>query len=290
MRIISSFLFFLLIAMSAIAYFSFYTVHQTQRAMVLQLGAVKKQVDEPGLYFKIPFVQNIVYFDKRLLEVDTDKREIFLKGKKRISVDAFTRYRITNPLKFYQTIGGQALFRSRLSDIVNSSLRQVLSKHSLDDVVRDKRRELMQRVTNIVNSQALEFGAEVSDVRLKRADLPKEVSDNIFKRMRTERNQEAASFRAQGEEKSRTIRAQADRSVVELKAVATQKSEILRGEGDAERNKVFANAFKRDPQFFSFYRAMQAYETGLSAGDTRLVISPKSDFFKYFNSSSGRNE
>lgn len=287
MRAFYSFLVVLGIASAIFAYFSLFTVHQTERAMVLQLGAVKKEISEPGLHFKLPFIQNVVFFDKKLLEVEVPSREILIAGKKRIIIDAFARYKITEPLKFYQNIGSRPLFDSRLFDFVNASLRRVFSGASLDDVVKDKRLELMQRVTEIVHKQAIPFGVEVMDVRLKRADLPNQLRENVYTRMMRERQQEAASYRAEGEEIARTIRAQADREVVEVKANATKKSEIIRGQGDAIRNKVFAEAFQQDPKFFSFYRSMQAYEKGLASGDTRLVISPNSEFFRYFQNSNG---
>lgn len=287
MRGLLSFLLVLMIGIAVLGYFSLFTVHQTERAMVLQLGAVKKVISEAGLHFKLPFVQNVVRFDKRLLEVDVPSREILIAGKKRIIIDAFARYQITEPLKFYQNIGTRLQFDSRLSNYVNASVRQVFSSASLDDVVRDKRQPLMDEVTKIVRSQTGQFGVSVVDVRLKRADLPNQIKNNVYTRMQRERQQEAASYRAEGEEIARTIRAQADRQVVEIKANATKKSEIIRGEGDATRNKVFAEAFSLDPKFFGFYRSIQAYEKGLKAGDTRLIISPNSDFFKYFKKPSG---
>jgi membrane protease subunit HflC len=289
MRGFFSFLVVALVGAAIIGYFSLFTVHQTERAMVLQLGAVKKVIAQPGLHFKIPFIQNVVFFDKRLLEVDLPSREILIAGKKRIIVDAFARYTIDQPLKFYQNIGTRLQFDSRLANFVNASLREVFSSASLDDVVRDKRQELTNKVTGIVRNQAKAFGVNVVDVRLKRADLPNQLKDNVYTRMQRERQQEAASHRAEGEEIARTIRAQADRQVIEVEADATKKSEIIRGEGDAERNRVFADAFNRDPKFFEFYRSLKAYEKGLASGDTRLVISPNSEFFKYFNQSQEGN-
>lgn len=287
MRAFLSFLVVLGIAAAVLAYFSLFTVHQTERAMVLQLGSVEKEISEPGLHFKIPFVQNVVYFDKKLLEVDVPSREILIAGKKRIIIDAFARYKITEPLKFYQNIGSRLQFDSRLFDFVNASFREVLSGASLDDIVKDKRKELMSEVTKIVKDKVQPFGVDVVDVRLKRADLPQQLEQNVYTRMKRERQQEAATYRAEGEEESIKIRAEADRTVIELKAEATKKSEIIRGEGDAERNSVFAEAFNRDPKFFAFYRSMQAYEKGLASGDTRLVITPKSEFFRFFNKPSG---
>ncbi len=287
MRAFLSFLVVLGIAAGVLAYFSLFTVHQTERAMVLQLGSVQKEISEPGLHFKIPFVQNVVYFDKKLLEVDVPSREILIAGKKRIIIDAFARYKITEPLKFYQNIGSRLQFDSRLFDFVNASFREVLSGASLDDIVKDKRKDLMAEVTKIVKDKVQPFGVDVVDVRLKRADLPQQLEQNVYTRMKRERQQEAATYRAEGEEESIKIRAEADRTVIELKAQATKKSEIIRGEGDAERNSVFAEAFNRDPKFFAFYRSMQAYEKGLASGDTRLVITPKSEFFRFFNKPSG---
>ncbi len=287
MRAFLSFLVVLGIAAAVLAYFSLFTVHQTERAMVLQLGSVEKEISEPGLHFKIPFVQNVVYFDKKLLEVDVPSREILIAGKKRIIIDAFARYKITEPLKFYQNIGSRLQFDSRLFDFVNASFREVLSGASLDDIVKDKRKELMSEVTKIVKDKVQPFGVDVVDVRLKRADLPQQLEQNVYTRMKRERQQEAATYRAEGEEESIKIRAEADRTVIELKAESTKKSEIIRGEGDAERNSVFAEAFNRDPKFFAFYRSMQAYEKGLASGDTRLVITPKSEFFRFFNKPSG---
>lgn len=289
MRGFFSFILVALIGAAIIGYFSLFTVHQTERAMVLQLGAVKKVISEPGLHFKIPFIQNVVVFDKRLLEVDLPSREILIAGKKRIIVDAFARYTIQEPLKFYQNIGTRLQFDSRLANFVNASLREVFSSASLDDVVRDKRQELTSKVTGIVRNQAAAFGVNVVDVRLKRADLPNQLRDNVYTRMQRERQQEAASHRAEGEEIARTLRAQADRQVIEVEADATKKSEIIRGEGDAERNSVFADAFSRDAEFFEFYRSLKAYEKGLASGDTRLVISPNSEFFKYFKKSESPN-
>ncbi|GJM03941.1 MAG: protein HflC [Rhodomicrobium sp.] len=289
MRGFFSFILVALIGAAILGYFSLFTVHQTERAMVLQLGAVKKVISEPGLHFKIPFIQNVVVFDKRLLEVDLPSREILIAGKKRIIVDAFARYTIQEPLKFYQNIGTRLQFDSRLANFVNASLREVFSSASLDDVVRDKRQELTSKVTGIVRNQAAAFGVNVVDVRLKRADLPNQLRDNVYTRMQRERQQEAASHRAEGEEIARTLRAQADRQVIEVEADATKKSEIIRGEGDAERNSVFADAFSRDAEFFEFYRSLKAYEKGLASGDTRLVISPNSEFFKYFKKSESPN-
>ena len=288
MRIFTTTLLILIGIALVVAYFTLFMVHQTQQAMVLEFGAPKKVITQPGLKWKIPFVQNVVFFDKRLLDLDSPSQQVLVLGKKRLVVDAFARYKIIDPLRFFQTIRNLNVARDRLSSIVNASLRRVLAKSSLDDVVRDKRLALMSQITDLVNKEAKDFGMEVVDVRIKRADLPEKISNDVFKRMRAERAQEAAQYRAEGEERARRLRAGADRKVVEIKAEATQKSEILRGEGDAERNRIYAEAFNQDPDFFSFYRSMQAYEEGLKAGDTRMLLSPDSEFFRYFNNPTGK--
>ncbi len=268
---------------------SYYTVHQTQQALVLQFGRVIGAVSEPGLHFKIPFVQNVEYFDRRILDLDSPAQEVIASDRKRLVVDAYSRYRIVNPLLFYQTIRTEAVARSRLSTVLNASLRRVLGESTFQAVVRDEREALMGRITDIMNVEAAKFGLLIVDTRIKRADLPEANSLAVYRRMQTERQREAADFRAQGEEQSRRVRANANREVTIIKAEATRDGEKLRGEGDAERNRIFADAFTRDPDFFAFYRAMQAYENGLNSGDTRLVLSPDSEFFRYFNDPLGKD-
>ena len=269
------------------AYLSLFTVQQTQQALVLQFGKPQRLITDPGLKFKIPFVQNVEYFDKRLLDLDSSPQEVIASDQKRLVVDAFARWRITDPLLFYQAAGSEAVARARLGPFLEASLRRVLGSSSFATVVRDKRHELMRTITSQVNHEAKSLGVTVLDVRIKRADLPEANSQAIYRRMQTERQREAAEIRAQGEEASRRIRANADRQVTVLKAEATGESERLRGTGDAERNRVFAEVFTRDPDFFAFYRSMQAYEAALQAGDTRLLLSPDSEFFQYFNSATG---
>jgi membrane protease subunit HflC len=268
------------------AYFALFIVHQNEQAIVLEFGKPVKIIADPGLYWKVPIVQTVDYFDKRILDLDTASQEVTASDQKRIIVDAFARYRITDPLLFYQTVRDERMVRSRLGPIVESSLRRVLGGSTFQDVVRDNRESLMKRIAQQVNEEGKEFGLEVVDVRIKRADLPEQNSKNIFDRMRAERQREAAEFRAEGAGAANRIRANADREVTVIKADATREGERMRGDGDAERNRIFADAFTRDPDFFAFYRSMQAYETGIKA-DTRMLLAPDSEFFKYFNSPGG---
>ncbi|HUU67237.1 MAG TPA: SPFH domain-containing protein [Methyloceanibacter sp.] len=278
----------LLLGVAAVsAYLTLFTVYQTQQALVLEFGKPKRLVTTPGLNYKIPFIQNVSFFDKRLLDLDSAPQEVIASDQKRLVVDAFARWRITDPLLFYQAVGDERVARSRLGFFLEASLRRVLGAASFEAVVRDERHALMQRITDQVNAQAKALGITVVDVRIKRADLPEANSLAIYRRMQTERQREAAEIRAEGEEASRRIRGTADRQVTVLKANATGESERLRGAGDAEKNAVFAEAFGQDPDFFAFYRSMQAYEGALKASDTRLLLSPNSQFFQYFNDASG---
>jgi membrane protease subunit HflC len=278
----------LLVGILAIgAYLTLFTVYQTQQALVLEFGKAKRVLEDPGLNFKIPFIQNVVFFDKRLLDLDSAPQEVIAADQKRLVVDAFARWRITNPLLFYQSVNNEFNARTRLSDFLEAALRRVLGAASFEAVVRDDRNDLMRKITNEMNDNAEKFGMTVVDVRIKRADLPEANSLAIFRRMQTERQREAAEIRAEGEEASRRIRADADRQVTVLKADATGESERIRGSGDAESNRAFAEAFGKDPDFFAFYRSMQAYESALQAGDTRMLLSPDSQFFQYFNDATG---
>jgi membrane protease subunit HflC len=270
----------------AAAYFALFIVHQNEQAIVLEFGKPVKIITDPGLYWKVPVVQTVDYFDKRILDLDTASQEVTASDQKRLIVDAFARYRIVDPLLFYQTVRDERNVRSRLGPIVESSLRRVLGGATFQDLVRDNREALMKRIAAQVNDEGKEFGLQVVDVRIKRADLPEQNSKNIFDRMRAERQREAAEARAEGVGAANRIKADADRQVTVIKADATRDAERLRGEGDAERNRIFADAFNRDPDFFAFYRSMQAYETGIKA-DTRMLLAPDSEFFKYFNSPSG---
>ena len=265
------------------AYLAFFIVHQNEQALVLEFGKPKRVIKEPGLHWKIPVVETVDYFDKRILDMDSQPQEVTASDQKRIVVDAFTRYKVVDPLKFYQTVRDERQVRSRLGPIVESSLRRVLGASTFQDLVRDKREDLMKRIARLVNDEGKEFGLEVVDVRIKRADLPEQNSKSVYDRMRAERQREAAEFRAQGTAEANRIKATADREATVIKAEATRKGETMRGEGDAERNQIFAQAYERDREFFAFYRSMGAYEQGMKAGDTRMLLSPDSEFFRYFN-------
>ncbi len=270
-----------------LAYFSFFIVHQNEQALVLEFGKPKRVIKEPGLNWKIPVVETVDFFDKRILDLDTKEQEVTASDQKRLKVDAFTRYKIIDPLKFYQTVRDERIVSSRLGPIVDSAIRRVLGAATFQDVVRDKREDLMKRIAKQVNDEGKDFGIEVVDVRIKRADLPDQNSKSVFDRMRAERQREAAEFRAQGAAEANRIKATADREATVIKAEATKKGELLRGEGDADRNRIFNDAFGRDPDFFAFYRSMQAYEHGMKSGDTRMLLSPDSEFFRYFTNPSG---
>lgn len=281
--------FLVLLGLAAVAaYLTLFTVHQTQQALVLEFGKPKRLVTNPGLNYKIPFIQNVTFFDKRLLDLDSSPQEVIASDQKRLVVDAFARWRITDPLLFFQAVGDERGARSRLGAFLEASLRRVLGSSSFEAVVRDERHALMQKITEQVNTEATGMGITVADVRIKRADLPEANSQAIYRRMQTERQRQAAEIRAQGEEASRRIRANADRQVTVLKAEATGEGERIRGDGEAEQNRIFATAFSQDADFFSFYRSMQAYEQSLQSGDTRLLLSPNSQFFQYFNNSVGQ--
>ncbi len=269
-------------------YFSLFIVHQNEQVLVLEFGKPTRVIQQPGLHWKIPVVETVDYFDKRILDMDSQPQEVTASDQKRLVVDAFTRYKIVDPLRFYQTVRDERMVRSRLGPIVESSIRRVLGASTFQELVRDKREDLMKRIAKLVNDEGKEFGLEVVDVRIKRADLPEQNSKSVYDRMRAERQREAAEFRAQGAAEANRIKATADREATVINAEATRKGEVLRGEGDAERNKIFAEAFGRDADFFGFYRSMQAYEAGMKSGDTRMLLSPDSVFFRYFNSPAGR--
>jgi membrane protease subunit HflC len=268
-----------------LAYSSLFTVSEIQKAIVLQFGDPKRVIQKAGLNVKIPFIQNVVLLDKRILNLDTPSEEIIAKDQKRLIVDAFARFMIKDPLKFYISVGNERVARSRLSTIINSRIRGVLGQEELATLVSKERARLMDKITKDVNTEASQFGIEILDVRIKRADLPQANSEAIYKRMQTERLREAKEFRAQGAEIAQTIRSTADKEVTIILAEANKNSEILKGEGDGKRNKIFANAFGKDPEFFSFYRAMQSYEKSLIGGETSLILSPDSEFFRFFGKS-----
>jgi membrane protease subunit HflC len=289
LNLLGGFLAVLVLIGLIVAYGSIFTVYQTDQAIVVQLGEPVRVVTEPGLHFKIPMVQSVIPIDKRILDVETPAQEVIASDGERLVVDAFARYRVSDPLKFYQTIGAIENANGRLLPLLNSALRRVLGANRKIDTVRDKRAQLMADVRNQLGSEAKAFGIEVVDARIRRADLPEQNSQAVYQRMQTERQRQAAEFRAGGNQKAQEIRAKADRDVTVLLAEAQSRGEQVRGEGDAERNRIFAEAFGRDPDFFSFYRSMQAYEAGLRANDTRMVLRPDSDFFRYFGNPSGKS-
>jgi len=279
----------ILLAVGAFAaYSAAFIISQTEQALVLQFGKPERVIKEPGLYFKYPIIQTATVYDKRILALDMRPQEVIAADQKRLVVDAFTRFRITDPLLFYQAVTNEEVARSRLTSSVDASLRRVIGSANFEAIVRDDRSEMMRRIAEDVNTQAQEFGIDIVDVRLKRVDLPQANSEAIFRRMQTERQQEAAEIRARGREAGQRIRSEADRRATIIKAEAERDSQILRGEGDAERNKIYAEAYGKDEDFFSFYRSMQAYEKGIKSDDTRMVLSPKSPFFDYFSGPFGR--
>jgi membrane protease subunit HflC len=270
-----------------VGYSTFYSVYQTQQALVVRLGQVVDVVTEPGLHVKAPFIDTVLTFDRRILDLEAPAQELIASDQKRLVVDAFARYRIVDLLKFYQTLGTLQSANSQLNNLMNSALRRVLGEASFQEVVRDNRSQLMARIREQVDRDAEVYGVSVVDVRIRRADLPEANSQAVYQRMQTERQREAAEFRAQGAQRSQEIRARADREVTVLVAEATARAEQMRGEGDAERNRIFADAYNRDRDFFAFYRSMQAYENAFQQNDTRLLLKPDSEFFRYFVAPSG---
>jgi len=267
---------------AVIAFFSIFIVKEVNQAIVLQFGDPKKIITKPGLNFKLPFIQNVVFLDKRILNLDAPPEEVIASDQKRLIVDAFARIQIVDPLKFYISVGNERVARSRLSTIINSRIRSVLGTQRLQTLLSEDRTKQMALIQEGVNNEAEKFGIKIVDVRIKRADLPQANSNAIFARMQTEREREAKEFRAKGAEMAVTITSTADKEVTVILANAEKKSEIMKGEGDGQRNKIFAQAFGQDPQFFAFYRAMQAYEKALIGGETSLILSPDSEFFKFF--------
>ena len=275
----------LIFVIGLVVYLSLFTVKEINQAIVLQFGDPKKIITTAGLQYKIPFIQNVVFLDRRILSLDPPPAEVIASDQKRLIVDAYARFKIIDPLKFYISVGDERVARSRLATIINSRIRSVLGKQSLATLLSEERSTQMSIIQEGVNVEAEKFGITIIDVRIKRADLPQANSEAIYKRMQTEREREAKEFRARGAEMAVTITSTADRKVTVILANAQKQSEIMKGEGDGIRNKIFADAFGQDPEFFSFYRAMQAYETALIGGDTTLILSPDSDFFKFFGNS-----
>ena len=272
----------LIIVIAAAIFFAVFIVKEVNQAIVLQFGDPKRIISKPGLNFKIPFIQNVVFLDKRILNLDTPPEEVIASDQKRLIVDAFARFQIVDPLKFYISVGNERVARSRLATIINSRIRNVLGKQELQTLLSEDRSKQMSLIQEGVNNEAENFGIKIVDVRIKRADLPQANSNAIFRRMQTEREREAKEFRARGAEMAVTITSTADKDVTVILADAQKKSEIMKGEGDGKRNKIFADAFGQDPEFFAFYRSMQAYERSLIGGETSLILSPDSEFFKFF--------
>ena len=271
-----------IVLIAVVIFQSLFIVQEISQAIVLQFGDPKKIISKAGLNFKLPFIQNVVFLDKRILNLDNEPQEVIAADQKRLIVDAIARFKIVDPLKFYISVGNERVARPRLSTIINSRIRGVLGTQELATLLSTDRTKQMSIIQNDVNTEAKNFGIEIVDVRIKRADLPPANSEAIYKRMQTEREREAKEFRAQGAEIAQKIRSTADKDVTVILAEANKKSEIMKGEGDGLRNKIFADAFGQDPQFFAFYRAMQAYEKALIGGETSLVLSPDSEFFKFF--------
>jgi membrane protease subunit HflC len=277
-----------IIAALIVVWSSLFTVYQTQQALVVRLGNPVAVVSEPGLHFKAPFIDTVITIDRRILDLEAPPQEVIASDQKRLVVDAFARYRIEDALRFYQTLGSITGANSQLSILLNSALRRVLGEVTFTHVVRDQRAELMSRIQKLMDQEARSYGIKVVDVRIRRADLPEQNSQAVYQRMQTERQREAAEFRAQGAQRAQEIRSRADREVTVLVAEAQSHAEQIRGEGDAKRNQIFAEAFNKDRDFFAFYRSMQAYEAGLNSKDTRFLLKPDSNFFRFFGNPSGK--
>jgi membrane protease subunit HflC len=265
-----------------------YTVHQTQQAIVLYFGKPDRVVTEPGLHIRIPFAEDVEYFDTRVLDLDPPEVQVPLVDKKRINVDAYMRYKIVDPLLFFQAVTTESNFQDRFGRLVNASLQQTIARNSLSDLLSDKRDDIMEQISAEIDLAAPGFGVRIVDIRIGRTDLPVEISQNVYGRMRAEREREARELRAEGKEEAQKITARADREKVVLVADAKRKSEIARGEGEGKRVTILADAYGRDPEFFDFYKSMQAYKKSLSGNTTTMVLTPDSDFFRFFGQESAK--
>jgi membrane protease subunit HflC len=283
---------YILIALGLLAFISYNTlfvVQQTQQAIVLQFGEPKRTVQEPGLNWKIPFIQNVVFYENRVLSmVSQGSEQVILSDQKRLEVDTYARYSIVDPLKFYQTVRTVRIAQERLEAMVDSSTRRVLGNHSLVDILSEKRSEIISTIRNEVNTSAEALGISIVDVRIRRADYPDATSQNIFNRMKSEREREAKEFRATGEEEAQKIRATADKERTVLIAEARRAAEIIRGSGDSKSIAIYAEAFGVDEDFYSFYRSMQAYRKSFGENSTSMLLSPDSEFFRYFGNKTGK--
>jgi len=270
-----------------VGYMSLFTVQQTEQTIVLQFGKPVDVVTDPGLHFKAPW-NSVINIDNRILDLENPSQEAIASDQKRLVVDAFARYRIKDALRFYQSVGSIQAANIQLTTLLNAALRRVLGEVTFINVVRDDREKLMQRIRDQLDREADGYGIQVVDVRIRRADLPEQNSQAVYLRMKTEREREAAEFRAQGGQKAQEIRSKADREATVIEAEARSQAEQTRGVGDAERNRLFAEAYSKDADFFAFYRSMTAYENGLKSSDTRFLLRPDSDFFRYFGNPSGK--
>ena len=280
-------LIFFIIALSFLGLNSLFTMDERQQGLVLQFGEPKRVIQTSGLHFKLPLIQNVVRYDVRILEYDLPIEEVIAVDKKRMLIDSFTRFKITDPLEFYKTVGTESSVRNRLNSNVISSLRRVVGRVTLEELLSEERSNIMENIKVEVNNEASRFGIEVVDVRIRRADLPEANSQAIYERMISERVREAKEFRAKGSEIAQKIRAEADKERTVILAEATKKSEILRGEGESQSVNIYANAFQQDPEFYSFYRSMQAYGNVLGEDCTTMILSPDSEFLEFFNNSKG---
>jgi membrane protease subunit HflC len=280
-------LFVLLVAI-VVGYSSIFTVSQTEQVLLVRLGEPVRVVTEPGLNFKVPFIDAVISIDKRILDLENPAQEVIASDQKRLVVDAFARYRIKDALRFYQSIGSIQAANIQLTTLLNASLRRVLGEVTFINVVRDERDVLMGRIQQQLDREAASYGISVVDVRIRRADLPEQNSQAVYQRMQTERQREAAEFRAQGGQKAQEIRSRADREATVIIADANSQAEQVRGDGDGERNKLFAEAYGKDADFFAFYRSMTAYENSMKGNDTRFLLRPDSEFFRYFANPVGK--
>lgn len=267
-----------------------FTVSQIEEALVLRFGEPvpgRGLITTPGLHFKYPFIETVVFLDRRILDLESDKQEVLASDNQRLEVDAFLRYHIADPLKFYQTVQNVDRANNQLSTMLNSAMRRVLGNVTSTEIISGERVVLMGKIRDEVNAQGARLGVAVNDVRIRRVDLPEQISEQVYKRMQSERAREASEYRAKGSEQAQIINAAADRKVIELKAVAQQEADTIRGAGDAKRAAIFAKAYGADPDFFAFYRSLKAYRHALTPAGTDIVLSPTSDFFKYFEAPKG---
>lgn len=280
-------LFVVLVAV-VVGYSSLFTVSETQQVLLVRLGEPVRVVTAPGLNFKVPFIDTVISIDKRILDLENPAQEVIASDQKRLVVDAFARYRIKDALRFYQTLGSIQAANIQLTTLLNAALRRVLGEVTFITVVRDDRDALMAKIRAQLDRETTSYGISVVDVRIRRADLPEQNSQAVYQRMQTERQREAAEFRAQGGQKAQEIRSRADREATVIIADANSQAEQIRGEGDGERNRLFAEAYGKDADFFAFYRSMSAYESSLKSNDTRFLLRPDSEFFRYFANPAGK--